>query len=271
VGPSEHDIAQRHWSTFATAWQRLQPPLRPTTEVVGAMRAAIGERRGRIIELGVTRELASVSPAITAVDWNAMMIAEVWRRDGNSRPVVRANWLEMPFADSSFVAALGDGSLNALQYPLNYLKVCAELSRILRPGGRAVFRTYCAPAEAEPISALHDDLGANKILNFHAFKWRLAMGLVGLSGQPNIKVQDILRVFDDEFPHREALANLTGWPRADIDMIDIYRDSSEVYSFPTLDQFQQVLRDCFVQVEVLEVGGYPLAERCPLLLLSHGD
>jgi len=139
---------------------------------------------------------------------------------------------------------------------------------VLRPGGRAVFRVYAAPRRCESIAHVRDDLMASAIGNFNAFKWRLAMALVVRDKNPNICVRTIYDSFVTDFPGREVIARATGWDSADIDTIDLYRDSTEVYSFPTTEQFESIVPAGFADVRFVESGSYELAERCPLLSID---
>ena len=70
------------------------------------------------------------------------------------------------------------------------------------------------------------------------------------------------------FPDRAALARATGWARDDIDTIDVYDGSAEVYSFPTRRELLAIVPDGFAAARFIEAGRYPLAERCPLLILE---
>jgi hypothetical protein len=71
------------------------------------------------------------------------------------------------------------------------------------------------------------------------------------------------------FPDRDALSAATGWSREDIDTIDVYANSPDVYSFPTFAQLRETIPDVFGNVRLQACGLYPLAERCPLLVLER--
>lgn len=139
---------------------------------------------------------------------------------------------------------------------------------MVRPGGFVVCRLFAAPDEMDSLDQVHDDAYRGVIGNFHALKWRVAMAVVRASGEPNIAVQTIRDNFMRVFPDRDALSRATGWARQDIDTIDVYDGSGEVYAFPTREQFLAVASHGFASVQIVEVGSYPLAERCPLLILE---
>lgn len=257
-----------HWLSFHERWARLRAPLRPNAEIVAAFKAALGDATGRVLLLGVTPELADLADELVAVDRSQPMIDHVWPGDTARRTSRRGDWLALDFEAGTFDAAIGDGSLNALPFPDGAARLFEQLRIILRPGGRFVCRVFAAPEEAEPIAGLPDAAGRGEIGNFHALKWRIAMALVRKNGAPNLAVQAIRDAFIRWFPDRAALARTTGWTREDIDTIDVYDGSAEVYCFPTRRELLAIVPDGFASVRLIEAGGYPLAERCPLLLLE---
>lgn len=261
-------MSTSHWTDFHRRWARLKPPLRPDEAIVEAFRSAVAERRERVLLLGVTMELANIGAETIAVDHSAMMIAHVWPGDTAQRHAVNADWQALPFPASHFSAAVGDGCLSAVAYPGGQRGIFGQLSRIVKPGGRFVARLFQAPDQGETISAVGRSAMTRQIRSFHAFKWRLAMAIVAKAADPNIKVQQILDVFEREFPDRAGLARATGWPAADIDTIDVYRGSPEVYSFPTFAQLRTTIPKAFSEPRLLSVGKYELAERCPFLILD---
>lgn len=244
-----------HWDKHAGQWQRIGSPLRPCAEDIDCFRAALS---GSGLLLGVTPELADIGH-ITALDHNPTMIDRL-----AAGMAITGEWLAMPFEPARFDFALGDGSPNMLAYPHEYSALFAQLQRVLKPGGLVAFRLFAAPAEAETLATLVHAAHAGTIGSFHAFKWRWAMALVAAAGDPNIHVADILAAFNQHFPDRAALAAASGWHPQSIDTIDVYDGSSIVYSFPTLQQMQQVAAP-WLQQQSVHHGHYELAERCPIL------
>ena len=257
-----------HWSRYHAAWERLGPPLRPHAEACAAYRRLLGGCAGPVLLLGVTPELADIAPRVVAVDRAYPLIAGVWPGNTSRRRAVNGNWLTLPFANGYFAAVVGDGALNSVDRPAGQRRVYDEAARVLRPGGRAVFRVYAAPRRCESIAQVRDDLMAGGIGSFHAFKWRLAMALVARDKNPNICVRTIYDSFVNEFPRRDLIARAAGWDAADIDTIELYRDSTEVYSFPKTEQFESIVPASFANVRFAESGRYELAERCPLLSMD---
>jgi ubiquinone/menaquinone biosynthesis C-methylase UbiE len=104
--------------------------------------------------------LARSGYRVTGVDRSPALLEEARRRAGGERwpKLVQADYRELPFADESF-----DGAIN-LFTSLGYLgdeadtHVLAEISRVLRPGGRLV------------IEILHRD---RLVRQFRESDWRL--------------------------------------------------------------------------------------------------
>jgi SAM-dependent methyltransferase len=264
-------LSNSHWAKFHRLWAQYTPPLRPNGEVAGAVRDALAGHDERVLLLGVTPELADAGRDVTALDSSELMIGGVWPGDGPHRRAVKGNWLSMPFdfAAASFSAAIGDGCLSSLSFPEGHQQLYGQLARVLRPGGRLVLRLFKVPDRTETLPAVLKAARDGTIRNFHAFKWRLAMALTAASGDPNIAVELILATFEREFPDRRKLAAMTGWPLEQIDTIEVYRGSSEVYSFTTFEQIRQTMPSTFTNLRLQDIGSYELAERCPLLIMDR--
>jgi len=259
-----------HWEEFHRRWGRVKAPLRPNAEIVAAFEAAVAGHSGRVLLLGVTQELADIGRELVAVDRSQGMIDNVWPGNLTRRRAQLGDWLDLKFPRGHFTAVVGDGSLSTLPYPAGHRAFYAQLEHVLRPGGRFVARTFATPEDGETIDAVIERTNAGRIANFHAFKWHLAMALVSASGDANIPVVKIRDAFNDNFPDRKALAAKTGWAIEDIDTIDVYAGSPDVYSFATLSQLRETIPPSFKRVYVEAVGTYPLADRCPFLIAELG-
>ncbi len=261
-------MSVNHWQSYHEKWSRLGPPLRPDKDVVAAFRRALGAGVDKILLLGVTPELADIAADVTAVDNSQPMIDYIWPGDTTHRRARRGDWFSLDVAAGTFDAAVGDGVLNFPRYPDGTRALLSEIGRVLHPGGRFVCWLFAAPDEAETLKRIRDDALRGAIGNFHALKWRIAMAVVRASGDPNIPVQTIRDTFMRVFPDRDELARVTGWARADIDTIDVYQGSAEIYAFPTRGQFLEAVPEAFAPGSLVDAGTYPLAERCPLMVLE---
>lgn len=237
----------------------MQPPLRPHASDVATLDALTRHAAPRLL-LGVTPDLAGLAGPLVALDWSAAMIARIWPGPGAGRTVIQGDWRAMPFAAESFGSALGDGVLNMLRWPDETDRVIGELGRVVRAGGPLALRVFCAPDERETLAELRGAVMAGGV-PFHAFKWRLAQAV--MDGN-NVALRAVWAAFQTLFPDRDVLSAATGWSRATIAEIDDYRCSPLAKCFPT----RRDLRTAFPDARLVESVGYPLAERCPVLVLA---
>lgn len=258
-----------HWNEYHRRWSRLTAPLRPDADIVDGFERIVEGHNEHVLLLGVTPELASIGKRLSAIDCSAAMIANIWPGDTSRAHAQEGNWLAPPFADASFSAIMGDGSLSTVNWPADYRTLLSEAARMLEPGGVVALRLFKTPDQCETRAALKADTLARTCRSFHAFKWRLAMAVVAEAGDPNIAVTAIRAAFDAMFADRDALSAATGWSRDDIDTIDVYANSPDVYSFPTFAQLRQTIPDTFARVRLVDCGSYPLAERCPILAMER--
>src|SRR5262249_41670024 len=152
-------------------------------------------------------------------------------------------WTALPCGKEEFTAVIGDGSANFPTYPEGLRAFFLEMARVLKSGGILALRVFATPNYPEAIGELHEHVIRRGIASFHAPKWRLAMTLVQRSGDPNVAVEEIRANFDRMFYDRGALTEATGWPMADIETIDAYKGSPDVYCFPTVGQYRSVIGD----------------------------
>ncbi len=223
----------------------------------------------RVLLLGVTPELAGIGLELSAIDRSDTMIAHIWPGDTARASARNADWLAPPFEDGTFTAIIGDGSLSAILWPRDYRTLFAHAGRLLVPGGVIALRLFKTPDDAETRDTLRRNTLAGKTRSFHAFKWQLAMSVVAETGDPNIAVIAIRDAFDAMFPDRAGLANATGWSAEDIETIDVYSNSPDIYSFPTFTQLRETIPESLANVRLIDCGSYPLAERCPLLAMDR--
>jgi hypothetical protein len=84
-------------------------------------------------------------------------------------------------------------------------------------------------------------------------------------------VASILERFNEMWPDRQALADITGWERSTIDTIDVYRGSDIVYSFPDRQELIDVVPDEAADLTFSACGSYDMAACCPLLSFRKPD
>jgi len=252
-----------HWQTYHRRWSGLEAPLRPNTEIRAKIVELVGTKSDRILLLGVTPELALSFSNVVAVDKSATMIANIWPGDSETRRVVEADWLKLDGGLGRFSAAIGDGSGNTLAYPDEMRQLLVTVRDHLLPGGRFVCRLYARPDSPWSWDEILAEAASRARINFHAFKWKLAMRIAA-DTEPSVPVARIFDCFEYHFRDRGRLAEVTGWDRAIIDMIDAYRGSNAVYCFPTRAEFLDCLPSGFQDVGFHPSGTYDLAADCPI-------
>lgn len=263
AGPG--DSLTTTWTTFHRRWARLRPPLRPNAEVVRAIGEAIAGRAARVLLLGVTPELADLGDETVALDASPGMITHVWPGDTLRRLAVRGDWRAMPDLGGRFSAAIGDGSLCAIDLA-DYAGLFAGLERVLTRGARLAIRLYETPEIGESLGDVRRAALAGEIAGFHALKWRLAMALASETGDANVSLTRIHQAFERAFPDRFALGAATGWGLETIAEIDDYAGSDGRLSFPTRTALLASLPARLANPRFVASGTYELAERCPILV-----
>ena len=252
---------------FHLRWSALGAPQRPAPSVVKAMRRLLAGRSGPALQLGVTPEIARLSSHGLALDWSEAMIRTVWPGDTATHKTVLGDWLAVPLKDHSMDAVFGDACLSMLDWPGDQRRLLIEAERVLRPRGRLVLRCFAGPEEREILDALKAAAIAGEISSFGAFKLRLNMAAFALPDHaPNTGAR-IHALFQTWFPDREALARAAGWSLADIAGIDAYAGGTSLHTYPTRRQVADLLPSS-ADHRFVETAGYPLAERCPLLVVD---
>lgn len=257
-----------HWDAIRRHWQLLGPPLCPPPEAVAAYERELGLNSLDVVLLGVTPELAGLGRTLVAIDESAAMISGIWPGDTASRTAVAGNWFDLPLANESADAVIGDGCLSALDSSAARLALLAEIARVLKPGARAALRVYARPDMADDPQAVRRLALSGGVATFHELKWRIAMSWA--AGEPDhaIAVRAILDAFDALFPDRAELASATGWEIPVIGTIDVYANSQTVYSFAPMARLIEETSRLFDDVGIASSGTYGLAERCPLVMIG---
>ncbi|MBZ9795999.1 class I SAM-dependent methyltransferase [Mesorhizobium sp. ES1-4] len=241
--------------------------MRPPQEAVETYNRALDLLSSHVLMLGVTPELAGLGRRMLAVDESAEMIANIWPGDTEAREAVAGDWLDLPVAEASMEAVIGDGCLSALGSSAARQALFAAITRVLKSDGRAGLRLFAsseAPDDPKDVRALAYSGG---IATFHELKWRVAMTATGAAPDHAVPVKAIVERFDALFPDREELSASAGWELPVIGTIDVYRNSSAIYSFAPVAALIEEAEAFFADVGVTSTGSYGLANRCPLLVL----
>ena len=254
------------WRHFPGVYNRLAPPLRPAPSDAERMRAAISPHDDQTLLLGVTPGLATLGQNLIAVEGSRAMIDRLWPGDQPNRRALVGDWTALPFEAGRFGSVIGDGALNSVASGLESL--IDEIARVLREGGIAAQRVFASPDDREPLENVRSDALNGRVGIVHALKWRIAMAIAHAPDYL-VPVADILDAFNSMFPDRAELASVTGWDRSSIDTLDAYVGAWHSLCFPTLRALQDISASRFATWRVVESEGYPLAERCPLIVWTR--
>ena len=259
-------MALSAWEAYVGRWTGQVPPLRPHADSVEAIARVLQARPGNTLLLGVTPELAGLDRQIIAVDWAKSALSDIWPGDTPNRHAMLGDWRALPIPSRSVGSVMGDGSLNVVRWPNDARAVIDEIDRVLADKGIAVLRTFVACEDREAVDAICDDVQNGREPSFAAAKWRLGMALTDVEG--NSAAVDVYDVFESAFPDRLDLTRATGWSAATIAEIDAYRASALHMAFPTRAMFETIAAPKF-GLRWIDVGTYPLAARCPLVVLTR--
>ncbi|MGZ5835016.1 MAG: class I SAM-dependent methyltransferase [Xanthobacteraceae bacterium] len=257
-----------HWDSIYQGRPQHEPQSKRYAEIAAGVKQQISSLHGRALLLTVSPSLSNIEFDVTAVDRNDAVVRNRWPGNTPNRRAVVADWRQLPFASGSFSLCVGDGSMNMLDFPHDVTAVLENLERVLLPSGRFVCRMYLTPDRGEAISDVVKATWNGEVRSFVYFKFRLAMAIAAERGHPRIPVRTIREAFVAYFPDRIRLSAATGWDHSEIDRIDLYELSPEIYNFPTRRQVLSILPGGFSNARFVPVGTYELAERCPLLVME---
>ena len=258
------DAAADH-RDFHRRWRTLKPPLRPHPNVAAAVESLLPphDAAAPVLLLGVTPELAVLPSDTIAVDWSARMIALAWPGDTRRRKAVLGDWRRLPLASGSVAAAIGDGCLTMLRFPDEQPLLVEQLRRVVRPGGRAVIRCFTTLDPGETVAEVCA-AALTGGLTFHEFKLRFNMAAALETPDGNVRSEQLFGRFETCFPDRVALSRASGWSLAAIAEMDAYRGSAYLHCYPSRRRLEALAPGA----RFVETGGYPLADRCPLLVVD---
>jgi SAM-dependent methyltransferase len=258
-------MSTNHWHSLFDAWSNLPTPVRVSADAITSIKTEVAEAAGPILVLGLTSGLLDAGSDITAVDQSRALVDDLWPGNTPGRRVVVGDWLRLPFEAATFAACIGDGSLISFDYPDRLQLVLAEVARCLKSGGKFACRVFLAPDVAVRFADVEAAV-QQKQISFQHFKFKFAMAMAAEYGNPNVRVSSIPELFDARFPDRGKLAAVTGWDRAEIDTIDIYRKSAANYAFPGKKQLLSVVPRAFSHPRFVTVPHHPFGNEWPILI-----
>ena len=259
----------------AHQWHLYGPPLRPCAADIRAMEDAVrrfADHRGRPLNAllwGVTPEIATMSwPAATqllALDKSRPMIDLVWPGDvAGFRRALQRDWFDYRCdADERHDVVIGDGNFAPLDFPESYRALAAAASASLTDAGIVISRFWVRPPKRETPEAVFEDMRANRIRSFHAFKFRLAMALQE-NAETGVAVSEVLAAWKRARVDMEPLLAMTGWQRETVDMIHLYEGKTSRLAFPSIAELEALMSEHFDTLETRYLD-YELGECCPIV------
>jgi hypothetical protein len=94
------------------------------------------------------------------------------------------------------------------------------------------------------------------------------MSLAADAAEWTVAVADIRHAFDRMFPDRDLLRDRMACSAADIETIDYYDGLDYGIGFPPVSRLRELAAPVFKSFRVIPASFYPLAERCPTIVLS---
>jgi hypothetical protein len=265
LSPAPADSRELPWESFHRRWTMARPPLRPHADVLAAVRAATAFHEKRVLLLGVTPDLvAAIGPRV-AVDCSAGSIAHVWPGNTAGRGAVRGDWRHLPLQSGTMSAAVGDGSLNCLEYPFQYVQVLSEIARVVGASGTVAIRVFLRPDAGESLLQVRRCALSGAVASVGALKWRVAQALCWEERAVNVTPHSVLQAFNNTFADRATLAAAAGWSECELSAFDAYEGVEDIFSFPTARQLLEVIPAGLSHARFVSSGVYELADRCPIL------
>ena len=256
------------WAKISETWDILKPPLRPHPEVVRAFEREIDTNDTDIVLLGVTPEFARWGKTMIAVDLMPNMIGALWIGDDATRRAVVGNWADLPLEDNSCDAVVGDGCLGVLPNRAVRLDVLGQIARVLRPDGRAAIRLFTRSETPETLAAIKEDALAGRIKAIAELVLRVSLVLAPPDCDGTLKMSAVLDAINEMFPDRDALLAAAGWQPNVFSLIETYKNSDTVCTWADGDTIAEEASRHFGEVQLVSSGDYPVAQSCPLLILS---
>jgi len=243
----------------SASWNRLAPPLRPTTQVAQQMRDLCVT--GETLLLGVTPEFHPLFDNLLAVDVNQHMIDTVWPGDTESKKAILADWKTMTWSPGQFGNIISDGALGLLGKLDNMVNFANKCKLWLKPNGRLIQRVFERPRIPVTIEELKYDLQARTGLGWNGFKWKMVYYIAAKNNGP-VELAKVRDLFNEIALDRKYVAMSTGWNIDDINTIDLYENIDTVTFVPDRQQWVCV----FDIADFVETTGYDLADTCPIIV-----
>lgn len=238
---------------------RIPPPLRLADQDVQMYSNAVKEwldknAQPRVLVMGATPEFFSMpwpeKTDLLAVDRSELMLRELW--PGPADHTICEDWTQMSLEDASRDIAFCDGGLIMLDYPDQLKLLSEELARVLSVGGLFTTRAFVSGTVKQDAAMVMSDFLAGRISNSSILKLRLAIALTqdSIAG---VRLHDVWKFYHDSIPKSVSLSDLLGWSADELQFIEAYKDSNEIYRFPDVEELCDVFCNSAGKFECISV------------------
>jgi hypothetical protein len=265
--------SSKHWNNISKNWKYFGSPLRPHKEDVDYFQTYvfskfISNQKFNVKIYGVTPEIVNMDwPAnskIVSVEQSLDMIKEFWPGDAdNKRKAYMANWLDTLEEDGTFDVVIGDGCFISMSYPSGYKKLSEATVKSLSSEGLFIMRFFIQKDIKESSEEVVKSLLKGEINTFHTFKWRFAMSLQE-SSLEGVELNKIYNEWKKLGISPELLMEKFNWSKESINTINLYKDKHNSFTFATLDEILDILKENYV-IDKVKYLNYEFAERCPII------
>ena len=268
------------WNSRIDLYKSMTPPLRPDVSEVELLKDTITQLRAsrcgqplHVLLLGLTQEYLLMDwpedVDLKVIDRSELMISHFWPGDiAGKRQLVRADWLSMPFADSTFDLIIGDGVFNLMSYPDGFGRFAHVLTQKLRTGGMLWVRVFTQSSPPEKPEALICEYGRSDSIHYFEFRYRLACSLQEvLPGGFDGTKETLDRYMVDQGISLSELYRKSSFTPPEIPpQVNVPKDLNPVF-YPTREQFSDLLADHFSTISISH-GTHTLARRTPVFCAS---
>lgn len=274
MNPDRKPASGNYWKSMKVEFfLRIPPPLRLARQDVQMYTREVGGWLGqnaepRVLVMGATPEFHSMpwpeKTDLLAVDRSELMLRELW--PGPVEKTVCEDWTNMSLENASRDIALCDGGLVMLDYPTQLTRLVEELARVLAPGGSFITRVFTSGEAAQDPASVMRDFLSGRIGNSSILKLRLAIALEpdSITG---VRLHDVWKFYDRAIPARSSLSDLTGWSSDELQFMEAYENSNEIYRFWKVDELCEIFCESNGNFECTSVRtpGYELHEHMRMI------
>lgn len=262
------------WKAPKDGWDKIAHPMRPSGDDLDFRREAIAAWCAeygvpRVLIMGVTPEYLHLpwpeGTHVLALDRSREMIDSVW--EGPRQNAVSGDWTAMPLHAACRDLVLCDGGLSLVTYPVGLAATAAELSRIVVPGGLAIFRLYVPPEKQETPAQIIEAALAGQVADNTELSILLWGAMVDRRTM-RYKAGESLTAMEAHGIDPRELYRRCGWNPDHVNGIEEMRKGDIWLNLPTVEQVAAAFAPGF-ELESVRIPSYRLGERFPTAIFRR--